>query len=72
MQKYCQKIREKDGGLKAVKALGFEVDGMAQISMNLVDFEKTNFDAAFNAVKLVADKLGVKIKKFRNIWYDSS
>ena len=55
-------IREKDGGLKAVKALGFEVDGMAQISMNLVDFEKTNFDAAFNAVKLVADKLGVKIK----------
>lgn len=56
------KIREKDGGLKAVKALGFEVDGMAQISMNLVDFEKTNFDVAYNAVKMEAEKLGVKIK----------
>jgi len=58
----AKKIREKDGGLKAVRALGFEVDGMAQISMNLVDFEKTNFDVAYNAVKMEAEKLGVKIK----------
>ncbi|MEK7550374.1 MAG: glutamate formimidoyltransferase [Patescibacteria group bacterium] len=58
----AKKIREKDGGLPAVKALGFLVDGMAQVSMNLVDFEKTNFDATFDAVKREADKLSVKIK----------
>jgi glutamate formiminotransferase len=58
----ASKIREKNGGLAAVKALGFEVDGLAQVSMNLVDFEKTNFDAAYKAVELEAEKLGVKIK----------
>ncbi len=55
------KIREKNGGLPGVKALGFEVDGNAQVSMNLVDFEKTNFDEAYRAIGKEADKLGVKI-----------
>lgn len=58
----AKKIREKDGGLPGVKALGFEVDGYAQVSMNLVDFEKTNFDAAFYAVKKLADEKGIAIK----------
>jgi len=58
----AKKIREKDGGLKGVKALGFMVDGRAQVSMNLVDYEKTNFDAAFYVVKKEAEKLGIKIK----------
>lgn len=56
------KIREKNGGLPGVKALGFEVDGCAQVSMNLVDFEKTNFDEAYRAIETEAEKLGVKIK----------
>ncbi|MGA2910938.1 MAG: glutamate formimidoyltransferase [Candidatus Microgenomates bacterium] len=55
-------IREKNGGLPGAKALGFEVDGLAQVSMNLVDYEKTNFDAAYRAVEAEAEKLGVKIK----------
>jgi glutamate formiminotransferase len=54
-------IREKDGGLPGVKALGFEVDGKAQVSMNLVDFEKTNFDEAYRAVENEARRLGVKV-----------
>lgn len=58
----ASKIREKGGGLLAVKALGFEVDGFAQVSMNLVDYEKTNFDTAFNAVKELAEEMGVQIK----------
>ena len=58
----ARKIREKDGGLPGVKALGFMVDGRAQVSMNLVDYEKTNFDAAFYVVKKEAEKLGIKIK----------
>jgi glutamate formiminotransferase len=55
-------IREKNGGLPGVKALGFEVNGFAQVSMNLVDFEKTNFDKAYRAVEEEAKKFDVKIK----------
>jgi len=58
----AKKVREKDGGLPAVKALGFEVDGMAQVSMNLVDYERTNFDTAYRAVEKEAEALGVKVK----------
>lgn len=58
----ASKVREKGGGLKAVKALGFKVDGIAQISMNLVDFEKTNFDEAFKEIDKLAKKKGVIIK----------
>lgn len=58
----AKKIREKDGGLPAVKALGFEVGGYAQVSMNLVDFEKTNFDEAYRAIEEEAKKLKVKVK----------
>lgn len=58
----ASKIREKNGGLPGVKALGFEVGGFAQVSINLVDFEKTNFDAAFNAVEKLAKEKGIEIK----------
>jgi len=58
----AKKIREKDGGLKAVKALGFMVDGFAQVSMNLVNFEVTNFDEVYRAIEKEAEILGVKIK----------
>lgn len=58
----AKKIREKDGGMKAVKALGFEVDGLAQVSMNLVDFELTNFDEVYREIEKEAEALGVKIK----------
>jgi glutamate formiminotransferase len=61
-KKIAAKIREKDGGLAAVKALGFKVGGHAQVSMNLVDYEKTNFDEAYRAVEAEAKKLKVKIK----------
>jgi glutamate formiminotransferase len=55
-------IRERNGGFPGVKALGFDVDGSAQVSMNLVDYEKTNFDQAYHAVAFEAEKLGVKVK----------
>lgn len=57
----AKKIREKDGGLKGVKALGFEVDGKAQVSMNLVDFNITNFDQAYAAIEKEAKERGTKI-----------
>lgn len=58
----AKRVREKDGGLPAVKALGFFVDGAAQVSMNLCDFTKTNFDEAYCEVERVAKELGVGIK----------
>lgn len=61
-KKIAGKIRERNKGLPGVKALGFEVGGKAQISMNLVDFEKTNFDEAYRAIEKEAKKLKVKVK----------
>ena len=61
-KKIASAIRERDGGLPGVKALGFKVDGLAQVSINLADFEKTNFDEAFREVEKLADKMNVKIK----------
>jgi glutamate formiminotransferase len=58
----AKKIREKDGGLPGVKALGFLVDGKAQVSMNLVDYEKTNFDEAYRAIEEECKRLKVKVK----------
>jgi glutamate formiminotransferase/formiminotetrahydrofolate cyclodeaminase len=45
--------------LRYVKALGLEVDGQAQVSMNLVDTEKTPLHRAFDLVKMEAEARGV-------------
>jgi len=60
-KKIASKIREKNGGLPAIKALGFKVGGYAQVSMNLVDFERTNFDEVYRAIEKEAKKLRVGI-----------
>jgi glutamate formiminotransferase/formiminotetrahydrofolate cyclodeaminase len=52
-------VRGSAGGLRYVKALGLEVDGQAQVSMNLVDVEKTPVFRAFDAVKMEAEAQGV-------------
>lgn len=56
-------IREKDGGLPAVKAMGFEIKEKkcVQVSINLCDFEKTNMDVVFKKIKGEAEKRKVKI-----------
>ncbi|MEO6779185.1 MAG: glutamate formimidoyltransferase [Gemmatimonadaceae bacterium] len=54
-------IRESSGGLPAVKALGLEVDGQAQVSMNLVDMDRTSLATAFDAVKREAHALGLEV-----------
>ena len=52
-------VRGSSGGLRYVKALGLEVDGQAQVSMNLVDIDKTPLFRAFDAVKMEAEAQGV-------------
>src|SRR5688572_19229587 len=52
-------VRGSSGGLRYVKGLGLEVDGQAQVSMNLVDVEKTPLYRAFDTVKMEAAAHGV-------------
>src|SRR5262245_16581459 len=52
-------VRGSSGGLRYVKGLGLEVDGQAQVSMNLVDTEKTPLYRAFDTVKMEAEAQGV-------------
>jgi glutamate formiminotransferase len=56
-------VRERDGGLPFVKALGFELRarGLVQVSMNLTDYERTTMARAFDAVNEAADAVGVEI-----------
>jgi glutamate formiminotransferase/formiminotetrahydrofolate cyclodeaminase len=52
-------VRGSSGGLRYVKGLGLEVDGQAQVSMNLVDTDKTPLFRAFDTVKMEAEARGV-------------
>ena len=54
-------VRGSSGGFKYVKGLGLEVDGQAQVSMNLVDTEKTPLHTAFDFVKMRADAEGARV-----------
>jgi glutamate formiminotransferase len=60
-KKVARAVRFSSGGLKCVKAAGFLVRGLAQVSMNLTDFEQTGMYAVFEAVKAEAAKYGVTV-----------
>src|SRR5207237_8108808 len=47
------------GGLRFVKGAGFLVRGLAQVSMNLTDFEQTPIQRVFEYVKREAARYGV-------------
>ena len=59
----ARQVRERDGGLPFVKALGFELKsrGLVQVSMNLTDYEQTTIGQAFAAVNRAAGDLGVPV-----------
>lgn len=58
-KRVARAVRGSSGGLRGVKALGLEVDGQAQVSMNLVDLEMTPLARAFDVVKMEAAASGV-------------
>ena len=62
-RKIARAVRGRDGGLRYLKALGFELRsrGIVQISMNLVDYEKTQLHRAFEAVRREAERYGVGV-----------
>jgi len=56
-------IRTSSGGLPAVQASGFEVQGKAQVSMNLLDIDTTPPITVFAAVERMARARGVDVLK---------
>ncbi|PYO70615.1 MAG: glutamate formimidoyltransferase [Gemmatimonadetes bacterium] len=57
----AKRIRTSSGGLPAVQASGFLVDGQAQVSMNLLDIDVTPPAAVFAAVEAEARARGVGV-----------
>jgi len=58
-KKIAKAIRFSSGGLRFVKGAGFLVRGLAQVSMNLTDFEQTPIHRVFEMVKREAARYGV-------------
>jgi glutamate formiminotransferase / 5-formyltetrahydrofolate cyclo-ligase len=58
----ARRVRESDGGLPSVRALGLNVGGKAQVSMNLTDLEETPIPVALEAVRSAAAELGAAVE----------
>src|SRR5437870_4441841 len=59
----AKRIRTSSGGLPAVQASGFEGEGKAQVSMNLLDIDVTSPATVFAAVDAAARQRGVAVLK---------
>ena len=62
-RRIARAVRGRDGGLRYLKALGFQLDerGLAQVSMNLTRYELTTLHHAFEAVRREAERWGVRV-----------
>ena len=62
-KKIAKQVRGKDGGLSAVKALGFELKdrGIVQVSMNMVDYKASQLFKAFELVRTLAEEQGIQV-----------
>jgi len=58
-KKVAKAVRFSSGGMRFVKGAGFLVRGLAQVSMNLTDFEQTPIHRVFDLVKREAARYGV-------------
>jgi glutamate formiminotransferase len=58
-KKIAKAVRQSSGGFRFVKGAGFLVRGLAQVSMNLTDFEQTPIHRVFEFVKREAARYGV-------------
>lgn len=57
----AKSVRESSGGFKAVKGLGLDVDGQAQVSMNLVDTDQTALHSVFDFISANAAEENVEV-----------
>ena len=58
-KKVAKAVRFSSGGMRFVKGAGFLVRGLAQVSMNLTDFDQTPIHRVFELVKREAARYGV-------------
>ena len=61
--KIARAVRTSSGGLLNVQALGFLVEGQAQVSMNLLNFEKTPIYRVQEMVRREAARYGLAITR---------
>lgn len=61
-QKIGRAVRNSSGGLRFVKAMGMMVEGRAQVSMNLTNFNKTPVARVVEFVRREAQRYGVGIQ----------
>ena len=61
--KIAKRIRHINGGYRFIKSIGIDLSErhMAQVSMNLVNYQKTAVYRAFEAVKMEAKRYGVSV-----------
>jgi len=59
----AQEIRERDGGLPGVKALGFKLhhEQCVQVSMNITDYRQTSLSEVYRVISLKSHQMGVDI-----------
>ncbi|MCB0129751.1 MAG: glutamate formiminotransferase, partial [Caldilineaceae bacterium] len=60
-RRIARAIRQSNGGLSGVKAMGLLVNGRAQVSMNLVDFRQTPLHVVVDTVSRLAQAEGVSV-----------
>jgi glutamate formiminotransferase len=61
-KKIAKAVRYSSGGFRAVKGMGVEVRGQAQVSMNLTDTDLTPMARVFEFVKREAARYGVAVQ----------
>ncbi len=62
-RRIAREIRERSGGLRGVRALGFDLAGAghAQVSMNLVELDQTGIQDACLRVRVLARRYGTDV-----------
>jgi len=56
-------VREKNGGLPAVRAIGLALEdkGLVQVSMNLIDYRRTGVARVLERIRSEAERRGVRV-----------
>jgi len=61
----AKKVREKDGGLPGIKAMGFFLEDLkcAQVSMNVCNFQATGLERVYREIETLAKARGVAVRE---------
>ena len=60
-RKIAKAVRHSSGGLRFVKALGLEVEGLAQVSMNLTNYHRTPVARVVELIRREAERYGTRL-----------